>query len=158
MSAMPDASHDTRSRPASDDTGGIQPRSLRTALLWIGFVLFAVLLLTPTVGSHGPNARFYRGEHFVCGPALGPTTSYPINMWEEWPDDWQEDPVHGFTAARAARADAERAFEVAVCGEQRSRRVGWALVVVIPSLAVALTGRRTSGRAETTSPTPAPKD
>ncbi|MGO1972921.1 MAG: hypothetical protein ACTH2Q_08165 [Propionibacteriaceae bacterium] len=147
---MTDAPDGSRSRSSDSDAAGIQPRSLRTGLLWIGFVLLALVLLTPTLGSHGPNARFYRGEHFVCMPALGPTTSYPVNMWEEWPEAWNN-PANGITGARAARSDAKDAFEVAVCAEQRSRRVAWALVVAIPTLAIALTGRRPPAPAATSS-------
>lgn len=140
---MTDAPDGSRSRPSDSDAGGIQPRSLRTGSLWIGWVLFALLLMTPTLGSHGPNAGDYEGgEPFACLPALGPTTDFPSNIWEEWPDTWTEAPNSGVRAAQAARHNAESAFQVAVCAEQRSRRVAWALVVAIPTLAIALTGRR----------------
>lgn len=137
---MTDAPDGSRPLPRDSDAGGIQPRSLRIGLVWTGIIVIVLLLLTPTLGSHGSNSEYYRGDHFTCMPALGPTTSYYLNMWEEWPDSWEDSP--GTHAANAAREDAEVAFEVAVCGEQRSRRIGWALVVAIPTLAIALTGRR----------------
>ena len=141
---MTDAAENTGARPAADDTGGLRPRSLRTGLLWIGWVLVVVLLLTPTLGSHGPGARSYEGESFSCPPALGPGTSHLSNIWEEWPEEWAQDPAYGVPAAKYTRHEAESVFRVAVCGEQRSRRVAWALVVAIPTLAIALTGRRSA--------------
>lgn len=115
-------------------------RREKQGLVWAGVIiimllllLLLLLLLTPTLGTHGPaSGSAYAGERFFCAPAVLFTTDYPVNMWEEWPED-----LDGPTYGRYARADAEVAFQIAVCGEQRSRRVGWALVVVLATLLVA---------------------
>src|SRR5699024_11182773 len=49
----------------------------------IGASVVFLLLVLPTLGSHGTHQRFYDGEPFICSPALGPATSYPASMFEE---------------------------------------------------------------------------
>lgn len=113
------------------------PRREKKAFAWIGGVVVALLLVLPRLGSHNATSRYYGGEHFFCHPALGFTTNDPINMWEEPPAD-----SDALTVAGWAEVHAEDTFQIAVCGEQRSRRVGWALVVAIPTLLIGLSARR----------------
>lgn len=99
-----------------------------------------------TLGSFGPNSRYYEGDQFVCPPAVGPTTSYPVNMFEPVKKDHSDE---GFDAinfidreANLTSSEVKDTFQIAVCGEQRSRRVAWALILTVPTLLIGLSGRR----------------
>lgn len=113
------------------------PRREKKIFAWIGGVVVALLLVLPTLGSHREDSSSYEGDPFFCDPALGFTTGYPVDMWAESVSG--TDPL---TVAREANLYAEETFQIAVCGEQRSRRVGWALVVAIPTLLIGLSTRR----------------
>lgn len=113
--------------------------------IWVGAVIIVLLLILPTLGSFGVNGRDYEGEHFICSPAVGPTTSYYSDMYEEVkPDNSGEefDAINYLDRkANMSSTYGKKAFEVAVCGEQRSRRVAWALVLTVPTLLIGLSGR-----------------
>ncbi|MDN5635933.1 MAG: hypothetical protein L0G36_09860 [Brevibacterium sp.] len=100
-----------------------------------------LLLVLPTLGSLGADGSSYGGEHFICFPAVGPTTGYPVNIWEEHRTDPSDVAVGAEQKARLTRSEAESTFEVAVCGEQRSRRVAWALILAVPVLLAGLSAR-----------------
>lgn len=108
-------------------------------LAWSGAVVIFLLLILPTLGSHGANQRFYEGDHFICFPALGPTTTYPVSMFEETEFAMETAADIGVAAtarAKVNRLETEKTFRVALCGEQRSRRVAWALVLTVPTLMI----------------------
>src|SRR5699024_4241212 len=118
-----------RSRPAETPTlqgTGPEPESTarsKRILAWIGASVVFLLLVLPTLGSHGTHQRFYDGEQFICFPALGPTTSYPASMFEEReyePSTATDVGVGATRMAKTARYETEKTFQVAVCGEQRS--------------------------------------
>src|SRR5699024_736692 len=139
-----------RSRPAespSRQCTRLEPettaKSKRT-LAWIGASVVFLLLVLPTLGSHGTQQRFYDGDQFICFPALGPTTSYPASMFEEReyePSTPADIGVGATRLAKMTRYETERTFRVAVCGEQRSRRVAWALVLTAASLMLGFSAK-----------------
>lgn len=132
--------------PRGQDTG-LEPESTaksKRTLAWIGASVVFLLLVLPTLGSHGTQQRFYDGEQFICFPALGPTTSYPASMFEvhEYEPSTPADIGVGATSlAKMTRYETEVTFRIAVCGEQRSRRVAWALVLTVGSLLLGLSAK-----------------
>ena len=126
---------------------GLEPESLakcKRVLTWTGAVIIFILLAAPTLGSHGTSQQFYDGEQFICLPALGPTTSYPAGMFQETTYETNTAADIGIGAtqmAKTTRYETERTFRIAVCGEQRSRRVAWALVLTVGSLLLGLSAK-----------------
>lgn len=156
MSEHEQSSHDNQpSQPpkSSDPQGaGLEPESAaksKRVLAWTGAAIVFLLLVAPTLGSHGAQQRFYDGEQFICFPALGPTTSYPAGLFQEttYETNTVSDIGIGATqVAKKTRYETERTFRVAVCGEQRSRRVAWALVLTVGSLLFGLSAKNDLAR------------
>ena len=154
-----------RSRPAESPSlqgTGLEPESAdksKRVLAWIGASVVFLLLVLPTLGSHGTQQRFYDGDQFICFPALGPTTSYPASMFEEFeyePSTAADVGVGATSLAKLTRFETERTFRVAVCGEQRSRRVAWALVLTVGSLLLGLSAKSDLARSRSDGSRPGP--
>lgn len=144
MSEQADNSPTSSTGPSTDEEPASGGRG-KTVSVWIGGVIIVLLLVLPTLGSFSVNAREYDGEAFICGPAVGPTTKYPIGMFEDVDKD---DSGEGFDVVNyldrkstMTSNEVEETFQVAVCGEQRSRRVAWALVLTVPTLLLGLSGK-----------------
>lgn len=139
---------------------GLEPESLaksKMVLTWIGAVIIFLLLAAPTLGSHGTSQRLYDGEQFICYPALGPTTSYPASMFDEFeyePSSAADVGVGATQLAKMTRSETEWTFRIAVCGEQRSRRVAWALVLTVGTLLLGLSAKSDLARSRSEWPRP----
>lgn len=145
--SRPDPQPSRRSETSRGQGTGLEPESTaksKRTLAWIGASVVFLLLVLPTLGSHGTQQRFYDGEQFICFPALGPTTSYPASMFEEREYEPSAPADIGVGATRLAkmtRYETEATFRIAVCGEQRSRRVAWALVLTVGSVLLGLSAK-----------------
>src|SRR5699024_12406480 len=107
----------------------------------IGACVACLLLVLPPLASHATHQRFYDGEPVIFSPALGPATSCPASMFEEreYEPSTPDDVGIGATRmAKTARYETERTFQIAVCGEQRFRRVAWALILTVGRLLIRL--------------------
>lgn len=145
--SSPDPQPARPSKPARHHGTGLEPESTaksKRVLAWIGAAAIFFLLVVPTLGSYGTQQRFYDGEQFICLPALGPTTSYPAGMFQELEYEVNTEADIGVGAtqmAKKTRYETERTFRVAVCAEQRSRRVGWALVFTVGTLLLVFSAK-----------------
>lgn len=158
----PDPRHSRPAESPSLQGTGLEPESAdksKRVLAWIGASVVFLLLVLPTLGSHGTHQRFYDGEPFICSPALGPATSYPASMFEEreYEPSTPDDVGIGATRmAKTARYETERTFQIAVCGEQRSRRVAWALILTVGSLLLGLSAKSDLARPRADGSRPGP--
>jgi hypothetical protein len=158
----PDPRHSRPAESPSLQGTGLEPESTaksKRVLAWIGASVVFLLLVLPTLGSHGTHQRFYDGEPFICSPALGPATSYPASMFEEreYEPSTPDDVGIGATRmAKTARYETEKTFQIAVCGEQRSRRVAWALILTVGSLLLGLSAKSDLARPRADGSRPGP--
>jgi hypothetical protein len=157
----PDPQHSPPAETPALQGTGLEPESTaksKRTLAWIGASVVFLLLVLPTLGSHGTHQRFYDGEQFICFPALGPATSYPASMFEEFEyEPSTATDVGGATSlAKMTRYETERTFRIAVCGEQRSRRVAWALILTVGSLLLGLSAKSDLARSRSDGPRPGP--
>jgi hypothetical protein len=58
--------------------------------------------------------------------------------------------------AKTARYETEKTFQIAVCGEQRSRRVAWALILTVGSLLLGLSAKSDLARPRSDGSRPGP--
>lgn len=144
MSEQAESSPNSPEASTNDEDASDSGKGKKVAI-WAGAVIIVLLLILPTLGSFGANSRYYQGEQFICPPAVGPTTSYPVNMFEPVEDDRSDKNFDAINLigrkANMTSSEVKNTFEVAVCGEQRSRRVAWALVLTVPTLLIGLSGR-----------------
>ena len=158
----PDPRRSRRMESPQTQGTGLEPESTaksKRTLAWIGASVVFLLLVLPTLGSHGTHQRFYDGEQFICFPALGPTTSYPAGMFDEFeyePSTAADVGVGATSLAKMTRYETERTFRIAVCGEQRSRRVAWALILTVGSLLLGLSAKSDLARSRSAGSSPGP--